>query len=130
MKRISQLIIDTIKSDSAMQSLIGSAVYPYNIDISPDKMPAITLLNVSGGWRTCPKNMKDMTIQLDIWSRNNQTEVENIYERLSTILNYINGTTSSGTIYWWIREENQIDIPEQDDRSLWHKSVRYQVWAK
>lgn len=129
MKAIKKLVIDTLLADSTLRGYVARRIYPRDFDIMPDTMPMITIADVAGGIRTVPRNCRDMVMQLDIWSNKNQTEVENIYERVTTLLNYLNGL-NSGVITWWIREDSQIDISESDDRRIWHKAITYRAWAK
>jgi hypothetical protein len=67
--------------------------------------------------------------QVDIWSKTNAIEVENIYTRMAQLFNYENSlqTTVTSGLLWWMREESVTDSVE-GTRRLWRKTISYKVW--
>lgn len=128
-------IVDTIKNDATIQTLMGVtsaddvSIYPSDIDISPENFPAITYTMVSGTILSKPQGMYIGRIQLDIWSSKNALEVENFHERLAELFNFKDSTTQTITdsTLWWVREENIKDMHESK-RRVWRKAIDLKFW--
>ena len=92
------------------------------------RMPAINIHMNSELSRSVPLNTRDSVVQIDIWSINNQLELETIYERVITLLNYQSANQGSAHIFWQ-RLGGGVDLYESD-RGIWHKAVSYNAWAQ
>lgn len=88
--------------------------------------PAITMFMVSESFRTVPV-VRDTMVQLDIWSFNSQTELNTIYERVATLLNFYSGNQSNAHIFWDKISSSQ-DLHESD-RRIWRRAVTLTVWS-
>ncbi len=127
-------IVSTLKGDATLNSLIP----PTNIMVGPVDitqelqsqltMPQINMFLVSESVRTVPQGVRDTTVQLDIWSRVSQIEIENIYERVLSLLDFLS-TDSSGTHIFWQRLGSANDQFETD-RRIWHRACTFVVWAQ
>lgn len=135
MRRVKQFIIQKLLDDATINGYVGRRVYPSQRDITPEILPAITVTQVSGGHRTVPSRARDMLMQVDIWSINNFLEVENIYERVTTLLNSpvtatsVLALTGDNEQIYWVREDSSVDVPDET-RNLFHKAVTLRVWAR
>ena len=129
MLRAKRLVIDTLKNDATIQGYVVDRVYAAGIDIIPEILPAITVQDVSESIRTVPLGKKDIIIQVDIWSITNQLEVDNIYERIQTLINFRQLADDGTNQVYWMREDSMVDLPESE-RRIWHKAIRYRTWAK
>lgn len=89
--------------------------------------PAIILSQVSEVMRSVPLNTRDTMVQLDIFSRNSQLELETIYEQVLTLLNYDSGNQGTAHIFWQ-RLGGAVDQFETD-RRVWHRSCTFTVWS-
>ncbi len=89
--------------------------------------PAIILSQVSEVMRSVPLNTRDTMVQLDIFSRNSQLELETIYERVLLLLNYDSGNQNTAHIFWQ-RLGGAVDQFESD-RRIWHRSCTFTVWS-
>lgn len=132
MLQIFEKFIALLKASSAVTNIVGNNIYVGPVDITMEKQntllyPQILLSMVSEAVRTVPQNTRDTTIQLDIFSRNSQMEVETLYEAVLTALNYYQGDQDTAHIFWQ-RLGGAIDLFESD-RRYWHRSLTFQVWA-
>jgi hypothetical protein len=91
--------------------------------------PAIILSQVSEVQRSVPIHARDTVVQLDIYSRNDQMELETIYEAVITALSYqTTDVGSSGAHIFWDRLNGAVDIFESD-RRMWHRACSFMVWS-
>jgi hypothetical protein len=133
MLEIFQNIIATLIGDSTLTAIVPTAnILTGAADILQEKQatllsPAIILSQVSEAVRTVPLNARDTQVQLDIWSRNSQLEVETIYERVLVLLDYLHGDESTAHIFWQ-RLGGAIDQFETD-RRIWHRSCTFVIWS-
>lgn len=132
MLQIFEKFIVLLKASSAVTNIVGNNIYVGPVDITMEKQntllyPQILLSMVSEAVRTVPQNTRDTTIQLDIFSRNSQMEVETLYEAVLTALNYYQGDQDTAHVFWQ-RLGGAIDLFESD-RRYWHRSLTFQVWA-
>lgn len=91
-------------------------------------MPQINLHLVSEVVRSVPLGVRDSIYQLDIWSRINQLEVENIYERVLTLFDFITTNQGGSHIYW--QRLGGVDDQYERDMRMWHRSCRFVMWAQ
>jgi hypothetical protein len=116
-------------NDTTIQSYVGKNVYPAGIDIAPEKMPCITFFEVGTTILSVPRGMNIGLLQVDIWSRKGEIEVENIETRISQLLNYRDSSqdTFDGTL-WWCRKQS-VREEMTEDRKLFRKSIDYKFWC-
>lgn len=133
MLKFKEWLVTTIKNDATMQGFLadgngGYNIYPADIDIQPERFPAITYQDVGVAILSVPRGMHIGLVQLDIYSIKNAIEVENIYERLGVLLNFKDSTTQTvtGTL-WWVREDSARDM-HTPKRRVWRKSVDLKIW--
>ena len=89
--------------------------------------PSVILSLVSEVVRTVPQGARDTQIQLDIWSRNSQLEIDTIYEQILADLDFLTANQGSAHIFWQ-RLGGAVDLFESD-RRVWHRSCTFTVWA-
>lgn len=132
MLSIFQSTIDTLKNDATIQSFVAQRVYPEGVDIAPEStlFPLITVHHISENTYTNPRNEKVISMQISMWSRLSEVEVEQIADRVETLLNYQQFQTGYGTtIQRWQRQDSGADQYESD-RRIWHKALTFKTWAK
>lgn len=134
-------IIDTLKNDPTIASFVGNRVYPQGVDIFPEAtanpaqgtsaaFPLITIHTVSEITRTVPLGERETLMQISVWSRLGQLQVEQISERALTVLNFQQFHTGMGTtVLRWQREDAGVDQYESD-RRIWHKAITFRAWAR
>lgn len=133
MLEIFQKIITILTGDSTLIALCPKAnIFTGSADIIQEQQktllsPAIILSQVSEIVRTVPLNVRDTQVQLDIWSRNSQLEVEKIYEQVLLLLNFITGEQSTAHIFWG-GLDGAVDLFETD-RRVWHRSCTFKIWS-
>ena len=129
-------LVSTITGDATLQSYLsdgtgGYNVYPMDVDITPENLPAITYADIGITVTSVPKGMHIGSIQLDIWSKTSALELEQIYDRLQVVLNFQHSQTASVSIsgtLWWLRENGARDL-HTPSRRIWRKSVDLKFWA-
>lgn len=138
MLNVFKKVVTLLQSDPTLNSLMqpsnssSSGVFVGPVDIVNEQqttllMPMLNVWLVSESIRTVPRGARDITVQVDIWSRNSQLELENLYERLLTVLDFL--TTDQGPSHiYWDRLQNAVDMYESD-RRIWHKACRFTFWA-
>lgn len=98
------------------------------IETQPElHMPMIVLSTVSEVQRTVPQGARDSLIQIDIWSRVSQLEVEQIYEEIISLLSFQIANQGSAHIFW-DRLGGSVDLYEED-RRIWHRSATFNFWS-
>lgn len=133
MLEIFQKLIATLTGDSTLTGLVpATSILTGPVDMLQESQksllfPSIILSQVSEVSRTVPSNTRDTHVQLDIWSRNSQLEIENIYEQVVLLLNYLSGDQSTAHIFWQ-RLGGAVDMFE-GDRRVWHRSCTFVVWS-
>ncbi len=129
-----QTITNILKNDSTLTATLPSnQIFVGPIDIVVEKqadllMPQANIFLVSESIRTVPAQISDTVIQLDLWSRNNQMEIDIMYERILYLLNYLTTDFSNGHIYWSVLN-GAADQFETFGR-LWHRSSRFTIWQQ
>lgn len=98
------------------------------IETQPElSMPMIILALVSEVQRTVPQGARDTTIQIDIWSRNSQLELEQIYEEIINLLSFQIANQGTAHIFW-DRLGGSVDMFETD-RRIWHRASSFTFWS-
>jgi hypothetical protein len=130
MLTILEYIVNLLKTDATIIGFVSDRIYPTGVDITPENglFPLITFSTVSEITRTVPVSARDSIYQIDIWSILSQYEVEQITERILTLLNRSQFHTGYGsTVLRWQRQDGANDIFESD-RRIWHKALRFRAW--
>lgn len=133
MLEILQWIIAQLQADTTLTAIVPVGnIYTGPVDVLVENqtelhMPMIVLSTVSEMQRTVPQGARDTHVQLDIWSRTSQLEIENIYEEIINLLSYQIANQGSAHIFW-DRLEGSTDIFETD-RRIWHRAVTFVVWS-
>lgn len=130
---VSYYIIAVLKADTTLTAIVpATSISAGPVDIAQEaqatlRMPQINLAMIAETSRTVPLGARDIVMQLDIWDRNSQLELETIYEEVLNVLNFVTANENSTHIYWE-RSEGAVDQYEAD-RRIWHRSVRFVIWA-
>jgi len=133
MLEIFEQLITILTNDAALQAIVPKKnILVGPVDIIIEKQtellyPAITLSLVSESVLTVPMKSRDTVIQIDLWSFQNQMQIEQIYERVLTLVNYYTGDKSTEHTFWQ-RIQSSADQYESD-RRIWHRSISLQVWS-
>jgi hypothetical protein len=133
MLEIFESFISILTGDSTLlQTVKVSNILTGPVDILQEQQstllaPAIILSQVSEVMRSVPLNTRDTMVQLDIYSRNSQLELETIYERVLLLLNYDSGNQNTAHIFWQ-KLSGAVDQFESD-RRIWHRSCTFTCWA-
>src|SRR3972149_7022772 len=126
MKNVLIKIVDVLKNDATLTAIVPSTqIFVGPVDVVTEVqaellLPQINIHQVSESSRSVPLNVRDTIIQLDIWSRNSQLEVEDIYERIITLLNYLSVDQGVNHIFWE-KLSGATDLYESD-RRIWHRA--------
>lgn len=132
MLEVFQKFVSLLTNDPTLNDLVPpTSIYTGPVDIVVEKQdtlpyPVIVLSQASEVSRSVPPS-RDTMVQLDIWSRNDQLELENIYEQIIEILNYQINNQGTAHIFWQ-RLGSAVDLNERD-RRLWHRSCTFMVWS-
>ncbi len=142
MLQLVENIINTLLADSTIKQYVNNRIYPNGVDIYPEaiappegqtpsaQFPMIAIHTVSEITRTVPLGHRETVIQVSIFSRLSQLEVEEIAEQILSLLNFQNFYNGYGnTILFWQRQDSGIDLFESD-RRIWHKALSFRAWAK
>jgi len=134
MLEILQLVISILTGDATLTAIVPAAqILTGPVDIVMEKQadllyPQINVRIISEVQRSNPLATRDTQIQLDLYSRNSQLELENIYERIITLLAYKIANEGSAHIYW-SRLNGAVDFYESD-RRIWHRAMTISVWSQ
>lgn len=140
---ISQNIISILVNDTTLWTLMNpnattppvlpnKSIFTGPTDIVREQQatlgyPTINVFAVSESFRTVPQGARDSRIQVDLWSRNSESQVQQIYERVEALINFTNGNFNS-THIWWERSGGMRSSYEGDVR-LWHWACDFIVWS-
>jgi len=133
MLEIFEKLISVLTGDAALTAIVPAAnIFTGAVDITMEKQqdllyPSIVLSQAGESVRSVPP-VRDTHVQLDIWSRNSQLEIENIYERVLTLLNYLSANQDTAHIYWQ-RLGGAVDQFESE-RRIWHRACTFIVWSQ
>jgi hypothetical protein len=134
MINVTEKIVNILTNDSQLNNIVPAKnIFVGPTDIVEEKqnglfLPQINIHLISEISRTVPSNTRDVIYQIDIWTRNNQLELDTIYERVLDLLNYLNTDYNTSHIFWQ-RLSSSDDLYESD-RRIWHRAVRFTVWAQ
>jgi len=133
MLEIFQKIVGILIADNTLTAMVPAGnIFVGAADVTVEKQadllsPAIILSQTSEAVRTVPLGVRDTVVQLDIWSRNSQLELENIYERVLTLLDFQSGSQNSAHVFWE-RLGGAVDLFETD-RRIFHRSCTFVIWS-
>ena len=133
MLEIFQSLISILTNDATLNAIVlPESILTGPVDITMESQssltyPMIVLSLVSEVSRSVPSNTRDTHIQLDIWSRNSQLEIETIYERIIELLNYQSGNEGTAHLFWQ-RLGGAVDMFESE-RRIWHRPVTFVFWS-
>lgn len=132
-----QFMLGLMVNDSTLAGLLSTStpirtIFTGPVDIVKEtqtslKVPLVTLSAVSEVYRTVPIQAKDSRISIDIYSRNSELQVENIYERITTLLNYQQGNSNTNWIAW--QRVGGLSSQYDSDARMWHWTVDFTVWS-
>ena len=135
MLEILQNIITILTTDATLNAIVPTTnIFTGPVDIVNEQQatllyPQIQLHVLTESTRSVPSNTRDTTIQVSIFSRNNQLETITIYERILTLLEY-NSTQVDGQVtIFWEKVGGCSDMFESD-RRIWHRAVTIDCWAQ
>lgn len=133
MLEILQNFIATLQGDTSLTAIIPTtSITAGPVDITMEsqaslRYPSINFFVVSEVQRSNPLNTRDTSIQLDIWSRSSQLELETIYELVVKDLSYQIQNQNTAHIFW-DRLDGSTDHYESD-RRIWHRACTFKVWS-
>lgn len=132
MLQIFEYFVTLLNASSAVTSIVKTNIFTGPVDQTMQKQdellyPSIILSLSSEAVHTVPLNTRDTTIQLDIYSRNSQLELEQIYEAVLSAINYQSGNVNTAHIFWQ-RLGGATDAFEAE-RRYWHRTCTFTVWA-
>jgi hypothetical protein len=133
MLEILQNLIGILTADATLTSIVpANNIFTGPVDVVMQKQadllyPQINLHIISEAQRSNPLGARDTQVGIEIFSRNSQLELENIYERIVTLLSYETADQDTAHIFW-TRLGGAVDIIETD-RRFWHRAVTYSAWA-
>lgn len=128
-KPVLEQFYSLLSGDPTLQNLLGGTasdtrVKPQYPD-EPDENPLIVWNEVINEARPIPLNAYDVTVQLDAFAIS-QDLVEDIADRINTLLNYYKQSTSP--LILRMRRVLRTDNPATD-RNMKGKILRYRVWV-
>lgn len=132
MLEILQSVVARLQADAGVTALVKSSkISTGPVDITMEKQselryPSIVLTQVSEVSRSVPP-VRDTSVQLDIFSRTSQMELEQIYEAVIAVLNYQSGDQGAAHIFWQ-RLGGSADNMETD-RRFWHRAATFVFWS-
>lgn len=133
MLEILQWIITQMTADTTLTTMVPAAnIFTGPVDVLIESqpelhMPMIVLSTVSEMQRTVPQGARDTIIQMDLWSRTSQMEIEQIYEEILSLLSFQIANQGQAHIFW-DRLGGATDMFEED-RRIWHRAVSFTFWS-
>jgi hypothetical protein len=141
MLNINENLVNQLKNDSTLASLMNTTVpnlsiFSGAVDVVKQLQkelgfPLIEMHTISESVRTVPLNVKDTMVQLDIWSRVSELQVQQIYERVMILLNFQSTITTgsiNGTTIEWQRSNGAVEDYSSEIR-LWKISMDLKTWS-
>jgi len=129
MKTVQEDIYSVLTADATLDGLLGatssnSKIFPI-IPKNFESFPCLVYKIVDSISATVPNGSRIIVIELRVFAKD-KTICENIFARINALLNY-RQNWNKNIVY--IRHSGELDLPEED-RDLWSKIIRYQIWAK
>ena len=131
-KELALLTIDSTLATLMNTTTPNKRIFTGAVDIVKETQstlgfPLLNIIAISESFRTVPEGARDSRIQIDIWSRNSELEVENIYERIQTLLNFKSGDINSSHVFW--QRSSGMSSDYENDVRLWHYSTDFTIWS-
>jgi hypothetical protein len=133
MLEILQNFVNVLTAAPTVTAIVGTNIFVGPVDIVMEKQsellyPQITMFVVSEVQRSNPLNTRDTHVQIDLWSRNSQLEIENLYEAVIAALSY--ETTNQNTAHiFWQRLGGATDLNEGGTKRTWHRAITFVCWS-
>ncbi len=133
MLEILEYMVGQMTADGTLTAIVPvTNIYTGPVDVLVETqdelhMPSIVISTVSEIQRTVPQGARDTHVQIDIWSRNSQLELEQIYEEIVNLFSF-QSANQGGAHIFWDRLEGGVDIFEED-RRIWHKAATMTFWS-
>ncbi len=133
MQQLIENLVQLLVSDINLNALVPpSQIFVGPVDIATEKqaqllLPQINIHTIAESFRTVPRNTRDSQFQIDIWSRNSQLEVVQIYELIVGLLTYNEGNQGTAHIFWE-KPTACVDFYESD-RRIFHRAVTLTAWS-
>lgn len=133
MLEILQKLISVLTANATVTAIVPvTSIMVGPVDVTMEKQdtliyPQINIFVVSETQRSNPLGTRDTRVQIDLWSRNSQLEIEQMYEAVITALSYQISDQGSAHIFWQ-RLGGAVDLYESD-RRIWHRAVDYVCWS-
>lgn len=132
-KQVKEKVYLILSTDSQLQTLLGGSSgdtriypeFPDNFEDFSNGASCIVYRVEDGGFRTAPRNAKDIVFEHRIYSKVSMDRVEDIAERILELLNYI---SDNNNIIVYAKQIVETDMNEKD-RQLFSKLVRYSIWS-
>jgi hypothetical protein len=134
---ILQFMLGKLTGDAALAALMNTdlpitTIYTGPVDLVKQtqaslKFPLMTLTATSETFRTVPLGARDSRVSVDIWSRNSELEIEQIYERICTLLNFQEGDKNSTWVAW--QRGGGLSSQYESDARLWHFTADFITWS-
>lgn len=134
MLELLEQMIATLTADATLTAIVPATnIMVGPVDIVTETQagqiePQINLRIVGESQRSVPTGARDTRVQIDVWSRNSQLELEQAYEALINALSYKSGNTGTAHVSWQ-RLGGAIDLNETE-RRIWHRAVTYDAWSQ
>lgn len=119
-------IYNLLSGDSTITGYVGTNIYPSGVD-AIEAYPAITIELIASKTSTFPTKGRVATIRVSVWSSASELEVENIYSRVWTLMNYMQNNTPLSQKVYWSLEDAAVDNIDTA-RRVWSKHASYKVW--
>ncbi len=135
MYEIFKQLISILTGDATLTAMIPAAnitTGPFDVVTEAQASlyyPHITLNLSSESTRSIPTGTRDTLVSLDIFSNTSQLEVDNIYERIITLLEYYNTMVDATAVIFWMKVSGASDQFESS-RRIWNRSVHIIVWSQ
>ena len=128
-------IIATLKADAVLTAIVPTDnIFTGPVDALSEMntpggiiLPAIVLSTVSEAQRPVPQNTRDTQVQLDIYSRVGQLELENIYEQIISDLSMLTYNQGGAHVFWQLLSGAHDNF--ETERRIWHRAFTFQIWS-
>lgn len=128
-------IIATLKADAVLTAIVPAGnIFTGPVDAlsefnSPGGiiLPAVVLSVVSESQRPVPQNVRDTQVQLDVYSRVGQLELEQMYEQIISDLSMMTYNQGGAHVFWQLLSGAHDNF--ETERRIWHRAVTFQIWS-
>lgn len=134
MLALEEYVINTLTKDAVLTQTVPAdniLFGPVDVPVETQQdliYPQINIYTMSDKQRTVPLGVRDSSLSIHIFSRNDQIEVETIFERIVQLLAFQDVIYSNSRIFWG-RLEGTVDQYESGAR-IWHRVSDFIWWVK